>query len=56
MQMDQDLLKKETKKDCNKKDSNINNDNVTETLSNHSDNSVCSLVQIEIFYIMFESI
>ena len=56
MQMDQDLLKKETKKDSNKKDSNINNDNVTETLSNHSDNNVCSLVQIEIFYIMFEII
>ena len=39
------------------KDSNDNNnDNIAETLNNHSDNSICLLIQIETFYIMFESV
>ena len=31
-----------------------NDDNITEALNNHSDNSICLVVQIETFYIMFE--
>ena len=33
-----------------------NNDNITEAINNHSDNSICLLVLIESFYIMFESV
>ena len=39
----------------NNKDSN-NNYNVTETLNNHSSNSICLVVWVESFHLMFESV
>ena len=40
----------------NIEDSSNNNDNMTEALNNHCDNSICLLVSIETFYITFESV
>ena len=58
--MDQDLSKKKKKnKDSNKNndsDSNKDNDNLTKPPNNHSSNSICLVVSIEYFHIIFKSV